>query len=80
LIEKIDSGKLSISGAYKIVQEKYMKRKERTDDDIQQSKLKKFLEREQPEIDVLIDTLQNTYPYSLLDISTKDVKELKKKD
>jgi len=49
-------------------------------DDLQKSKLKKFLEKEQIDIGNLIETLGDTYPYSLLDISAEQVEELKKKD
>ena len=49
-------------------------------DEIQKSKLRKFLETEQIDIGNLIETLGDTHPYSLLKISTKDVEELKKKD
>ena len=80
LLEKIDSGELSVSKAYKIVQDKYISKKEIDKDDVQKSKLKKFLENEKIELSNLIETLGNTYPYSLLDISAKDVEELKKKD
>ena len=80
LLEKIDSGELSVSSAYKIIQEKYISKKEIDKDDVQKSKLKKFLENEKIELSNLIETLGNTYPYSLLDISAKDVEELKKKD
>ncbi len=82
LLEKIDSGELSVSGAYKIVQEKYINKlkKDKNQDDLQKSKLKKFLEKEQIDIGNLIETLGDTYPYSLLDISAEQVEELKKKD
>ena len=80
LLEQIDSGEHSVSSAYKIVQEKYITKKEIDKDDIQKSKLKKFLENEQIDVGNLIETLGDTYPYSLLDISAKDVEELKKKD
>ena len=80
LLEKIDEGELSVSKAYKIVQEKYITKKERDKDDIQKSKLKKFLENEKIDLGNLIETLGDTYPYSLLDINAKDVEELKKKD
>ena len=63
----------------KIVQEKYITKKEKDQDEIQKSKLKKFLENEQIDIGNLIETLGDTYPYSLLDINAKDVEELKKK-
>ena len=82
MLEKIDSGELSVSGAYKIVQEKYINKlkKDKNQDDLQKSKLKKFLEKEQIDIGNLIETLGDTYPYSLLDISAEQVEELKKKD
>ena len=80
LLEKIDSGELSVSKAYKQVQEKYITKKEIDKDDVQKSKLKKFLENESIDLGNLIETLNDTYPYSLLDISSKDVEELKKKD
>jgi len=80
LLEKIDSGELSVSKAYKQVQEKYMTKKDKDEDDIQKSKLKKFLETENIELDNLIDTLQDTYPYSLLNITSDKVEDLKKKD
>ena len=56
---------------YKIVQEKYINKlkKDKNQDDLQKSKLKKFLEKEQIDIGNLIETLGDTYPYSLLDIS-----------
>ena len=42
LLEKIDSGEHSVSSAYKIVQEKYITKKEKDQDEIQKSKLKSF--------------------------------------
>ena len=80
LLEKIDSGELSVSKAYKQVQEKYITKKVKDKDDIQKSKLKKFLENEQIDLVNLIDVLNDTYPYSISSISTKEIEELKKKD
>ena len=80
LLEKVSNNELSVPQAYKIVQEKYITKKEKDQDEIQKSKLKKFLENEQIDIGNLIETLGDTHPYSLLKISTKDVEELKKKD
>lgn len=82
LLEKIDSGEHSVASAYKIVQEKYINKikKDRNKDDIQKSKLKKFLEKEQIDISNVVDVLNDTYPYSIAQITADEIEELKKKD
>ena len=82
LLELIDSGEHSVASAYKIVQEKYINKlkKDKDKDDMQKSKLKKFLEKEQIDISNLVEVLNDTYPYSIASITANEYDELKKKD
>lgn len=79
LIKDIDEGKISVSKAYKSVQEKYISKKyKRTEGSEFEKSFKKLLKKEQPEISDVNAILKETYPYclSLTGISESQRQEL----
>tara|TARA_A100001015_G_scaffold317947_1_gene436305 strand:- start:39 stop:1814 length:1776 start_codon:yes stop_codon:yes gene_type:complete len=76
LIDKIDSGEMSVSKAYKYVQDKYISRNRKSPDEKLKIKLKNFIRNEDIDTNVLIDVLNDTYPFSLMNISTDDLEGL----
>lgn len=76
LIDKIDSGDISVSQAYKLVQKKYISRNRKSPDEVLKVKLRNFIRNEEIDTDVLLDVLNDTYPFSLMNISTDDLEQL----
>jgi len=72
LLDKINKGDISVHKAYQHIQEKYMKSKKDSFETKEQSKEKlvKYLKKEKPSTEVVLDALKSTYPYSLIDYST----------
>jgi len=81
LLEKVNKGELSVHKAYVEVQTKYMNKNGSVNKEDSEKKLVKFLKKEKPPTDTLINTIKNIYPYSLLDYSSinKSKEELKNK-
>lgn len=79
LLKKIDSGELSVSKAYSIIRSKYMKPKTITDDQKMESKIHSFIDREKPSMEVLVRSLKNHYPFSLMNFSMDQFEELNNK-
>lgn len=79
LLKKIDSGELSVSKAYSIIRSKYMKPKTITDDQQMESKIHSFIDREKPSMEVLVRSLKNHYPFSLMNFSMDQFEELNNK-
>ena len=80
LLDKVEDGELSVQGAYKIVQEKYItNRKRQTNEEKVKTQLKKFLQKNKVSNDTLIDVLKNTHPYSQLEIVVKKNEEFENK-
>ena len=66
LIDKIDSGDLSVSAAYEIVRNKHIKSKSTKSPDNQfSSSFRRFLKDQKPTLDQLNKVLREIYPYSL---------------
>jgi len=66
LIEKIDSGEISVSSAYEMVRTKHMKSKSINSDKGQfPVQLQKILKEHQPSMDEVNKTIRETYPYCL---------------
>jgi len=76
LIDKIDSGEMSVSQAYKQVQKKYISRNRKSPDEVLKVKLRNFIRNEEVDSDLLLDVLKDTYPFSLMSISTDDLERL----
>ena len=66
LIDKIDSGEMSVSAAYELVRTKHIKSKNTKSPDSQFSfSFRRFLKDQKPTLDQLNKVLRETYPYSL---------------
>jgi len=73
LLTKIDKGEISVHKAYKLVQEKYMEGSKKTEDiDSQKDRIKRFIHKESPSVEVLVSALKDKFPYSLLDYKSLD--------
>ena len=79
LLKQVDRGELSVSKAYSVIRSKYMKPKVITDDQQMESKIHSFLDREKPNTEVMLKSLQNHYPYSLMNFSMNQYEELNNK-
>ena len=79
LLKKVDRGELSVSKAYSIIRSKYMKPKTITDDQQMESKIHSFIDREKPSMEVLVRSLKNHYPFSLMNFSMDQFEELNNK-
>ena len=65
LIEKIDRGEMSVSKAYDLVREKHINKNKKNPESIFRSSMQKLLKENQPKLNDVMDTLKQTYPYSL---------------
>jgi hypothetical protein len=70
LIEKIDSGKISVAKAYREVQEKHISKQTRFakkvgNDELFRIGFGKLVKQYNPSHEVVTNTLKNTYPYSI---------------
>ena len=80
LIKDIDEGKLSVSKAYQMVQEKHLHNTKVTKSDFEKEFVK-LLKKHTPKKNEIISVLQKTHPYSLENFMNlgSDVTEVKKK-
>ena len=69
-IERIDKGELSVSGAYKLVQQKHIKKhKQRGSKETFSLEFRRLLGKYRPTKETILDTLKITFPYSMIDFS-----------
>jgi len=74
LLTEIDKGNISVHQAYKNIQEKYMKDVKKGDDkDLQKNRIKKFLDKENPSVDILVSALKDKFPFSLWDYNSLEI-------
>ena len=65
LINEIDSGKISVSAAYKVTRKQFIEKPEPIPRNKFGTDFKKFLSNHQPSLSQIQSTLKSTYPYSL---------------
>jgi hypothetical protein len=70
LIEKIDAGKISVSAAYKEVQNKHISKqtrykKENGNEELFRIGVGKLIKQYEPSYEKVMDVIKNTYPYSI---------------
>ena len=75
LLDSIEQGKTTITTAYKMVQNRYMKKLNVSKGDKTDYKLRSFLKDDKPSPEALIQTLKKSYPYNFIKYDTSQMNE-----